>query len=335
MSRAMKDFSLPRGAPRMWTYQVKVPVGLGSWKWTYEVWSANAASLPVLRVVHTVAKSDGSGRRGVSDDFTRGTLYAMRGPSTMRCYPTHKFHSALFDAEITSAAGILVADEGRVVAIDNRSGHYQPGYRQLQTAVQFLQSNLLFDPDAFVSVFVAQSDAFYFSPADFLAAAQSGMNFRVVTDSIARRAQQFGYRLPVATRHADLIPATLRDFPIDNGRNRWDRMLASYYGGDDGLETIVKDLKAALKPQWATARTEVAKSATGRRQESHAALASQTLKAIESGGAYCNLLALVRELLTASQPIAEAGQNSLIQANLRYRNIAGRLAALKPDRSTF
>jgi len=327
-------FSLPRGAPRMWTYQVKVPVGLGSWKWTYEVWAANAASLPILRVVHTVAKSDGSGRRGVSDDFTRGTLYAMRGPSTMRCYPTSKFHSALFDAEITSAAGILVADEGRVVAIDNRSGHYQPGYRQLQTAVQFLQSNLLFDPDAFVSVFVAQSDAFYFSPADFLAAAQSGMNFRVVTDSIARRAQQFGYRLPVATRHADLIPATLRDFPIDNGRNRWDRMLASYYGGDDGLETIVKDLKAALKPQWATARTEVAKSATGRRQESHAALASQTLKAIESGGAYCNLLALVRELLTASQPIAEAGQNSLIQANLRYRNIAGRLAALKPDRST-
>ena len=319
----------------MWTYQVKVPVGLGSWKWTYEVWAANAASLPVLRVVHTVAKSNGSGRQGINDDFTRGTLYAMRGPSTMRCYPTHKFHSALFDAEITSAAGILVADEGRVVAIDNRSGHYQPGYRQLQTAVQFLQSNLLFDPDAFVSVFVAQSDAFYFSPADFLAAAQSGMNFRVVTDSIARRAQQFGYRLPVATRHADLIPATLRDFPIHNGRNRWDRMLASYYGGDDGLETIVKDLKAALKPQWASARTEVAKSATGRRQESHAALASQTLKAIESGGAYCNLLALVRELLTASQPIAEAGQNSLIQANLRYRNIAGRLAALKPDRSTF
>lgn len=334
-------FSDRRGAPRMWTYQVKIPTKdrdtdedksiFGSWEWSCDVWSDKAFSLPILRVVHSVAESN----RKISNDFTRGTLYAMRGPSIMRCYPAVKFHTAVFDAEVTSAAGILVADEGRVVAIDNRSGHYQPGYRQLQTAVQFLQSNLLFEPDAFVSVFVSDDDALYFSPADYLAAAQSGMSFRVVADSIARRAQQYGYRLPVAARHADLIPTSLRDFPIHDGRNRWDRMLASYYGGDNGLETIVKDLKVALKPQWTIARTDVAKSATGRRQEDYASLAARTLKTIESGGAYCNLPELLRQLVTATHPSGTAGQNSLIQANLRYRDIAGRLAALKPDRMLF
>lgn len=339
-----EKFSDPRGAPRMWTYQVKVPTRdrgshelgqsvLGSWEWTCDIWSDGAFSLPILRVVHSVAGE--TSRRGITNDFTRGTLYAMRGPSVMRCYPALKFHSALFNAEMTSAAGILVADEGRVVAIDNRSGHYQPGYRQLQTAVQFLQSNLLFDHDAFVSVYVADADALYFSPADFLAAAQSGMDFRVVAGLVARRAQQYGDRLPVATRLADLIPATLRDFPIHDGRNRWDRMLANYYGGENGLETIVKDLKAALKPQWAIGRTEVAKSVVGRRQEDHAALAARTLRAIESGGVYYNLIELLRQLVTATQPTNEAGQNSLIKANLRYRDIAGRLAALKPDRNFF
>jgi hypothetical protein len=340
-----EKFSDPRGAPRMWTYQVKAPtrqrddrneVGrsvLGSWEWTCDIWSGGAFSLPILRVVHSVAGE--SSRRGITNDFTRGTLYAMRGPSVMRCYPALKFHSALFNAEMTSAAGILVADEGRVVAIDNRSGHYQPGYRQLQTAVQFLQSNLLFDHDAIVSVYVADADALYFSPADFLAAAQSGMDFRVVTGFIARRAQQYGDRLPVATRLADLIPAMLRDFPMHDGRNRWDRMLANYYGGEGGLETIVKDLKAALKPQWAIGRTEVAKSTAGRRQEDHAALAARTLRAIESGGAYYNLIELLRALITATQPTNEAGQNSLTKANLRYRGIAGRLAALKPNRDFF
>ncbi|MGZ5910886.1 MAG: hypothetical protein ACXWLB_13510 [Reyranella sp.] len=348
-----EKFSSARGAPRMWTYQVKVPTQnrsepgkseLGSWQWTCDVWSDNAFSVPILRVVHTVPGP--SSRRGISDDFTRGTLYAMRGPSEMRCYPSIKFHTALFDSEVTSAAGMLVAEEGRVVAIDNRSGHYQPGYRQLQTAVQFLHSNLLFEPDAFVSVHVTESEALYFSPVDFLTAAQCGMNFSVVADSVARSAQQSGRGLPVAKRYADLIPAVLRDFPIHQGRNLWDQMLAKYYGGDRGLEAIVADFKAALKPagtKWVMGRrdgTPGTKPATARREVDHASLASQTLQAIESGGAYCNLPELLRQLLAATRPtggpIGEAKeQNSLIQANHRYRDIARRLAALKPDRKPF
>jgi|LNAP01.1.fsa_nt_gb hypothetical protein len=353
-----EKFPLPGGAPRMWIYQVKVPTKdltgqaefeLGSWQWTCEVWSDNAASLPILRVVHTAARS--GNRRDITNDFTRGTLYAMRGPSTMRCYPAYKFHSALFDAEVTSAAGILVANEGRVAAIDNRSGHYQPGFRQLQTAVQFLQSNLLFEHDAFVAVHVCNSDprtqigaeALYFSPADFLVAAQSGMSFGVVAACLARMAQQYGHGLPVPARHANLIPPVLSDF--SNGRNRWDRMLATYYGGKRGLETIVADLKAILKPpgapKWVIGRRDgTPGSKTARRESDHVALAAQTLQAIESGGVYCNLPELLRKLLAATRassgPIGEAkDQISLIQASQRYGDIAKRLADLKPERGHF
>ncbi|GEP58728.1 hypothetical protein [Reyranella soli] len=354
-----EKFSSPRDSRRMWTYQVKVPGRqregqkakefAGSWEWTCNVWADNAVSLPMLRVVHTT--NGPSSRHGITNDFTRGTLYAMRGPTVMRCYPSVRFHSALFDSELTSAAGMLVAEEGRVIAIDNRSGHYQPGYRQLQTAVRFLHSNLLFKHDAFVSLHVSNSDpgtnteaeALYFSPKDFLSAAQSGMSFNVVAGHLAPMAQQYGYGLPVPARHAGLIPPPLSDF--SSGRKRWDRMLASYYGGARGLETIVADLKAALTPsgtvaKWTVGRVNGTQSTAARREGDHASLASQTLQAIDSGGAYCTLPEILRKLMAATRasggPIANAkDQASLISANQRYVDIAKRLAALTPNRGYF
>lgn len=352
-------FSTPGGAPRIWTYQVKVPGTQregqkankfeGSWEWTYNVWADNAVSLPMLRVVHTLGGL--LTRRGISNDFTRGTLYAMQGPTAMRCFPSLKFHTALFDSDLTSAAGMLVADDGRVVAIDNRSGHYQPGYRQLQTAVQFLHSKLVFEHDAFVSVHVsnkdqethAEADALYFSPTDFLTAAHSGMSFNVVAGIQARMAQQYGHGLPVPARHASLIPPLLSDF--SDGRKRWDRMLASYYGGAKGLEAIVTDLKATLKPSgagagWTVGRLHGTQSTAARREGDYASLASQTLQAIDAGGAYCNLPEILRKLMAATRASGGAIADSkdqvpLLQANLKYVATAKRLAALTPDRGYF
>jgi hypothetical protein len=350
---------LPSGKPRMWTYQVKVATGdpmdmsagvdvfkLGSWNWTCAVWSHNAFTLPILRVVHTVGNA---GRQAISEDFTRSTLYAMQGPSTMRCYPGLKFHSALFDTEAVSAAGMLVANDGRVVAIDNRSGHYQPGFRQLLTAVQFLERNQVFKHDAFVSLHVRSSghpsgaEALYFSPREFIEVAQRGMPFDLVAGKLARTAQQYRYGLPVPAAHVDLIPASLSDF--SNGRHRWDRMLVALYGEDHGLEAIVADLKATLKPsstpKWVVGRRDgPPDSKTVRREGDHPALAAQTLQAIEQGGAYCNLPELVRKLIAATRTsgglLAKSREQlPLIQASQRYQDIAKRLGALTPERGTF
>lgn len=337
-----------RGLVRLWRFQVKIPgrakkkdeFNQPTFEATFEsVWSPDAwlaetnetISLPILRALHSSRATRPLGGRP-STDFTRGTLYAMRGPETMRCYPADgKFHTALFKSDSTSAAGLLVANEGRVVAIDNRSGHYQPGYQQLQTAVQYLSTVGVFEADAFVSVHVGDSDALYFSPDDFISAATREMSFSVVARLVHRRAQAFNYQLPVAKRFADLIPATLSDFPSRTGGNRWDRMLANYYTGAKGLESIAKDFREALRLAVPTDP----KLMVGIKLGGHVSEAFGTLTKIKRGGAYCELPDLVRKLLTVTQPIGEQSQTAQIEAHLRYREIASRLAALVPDRSPF
>jgi hypothetical protein len=342
-----EKFSRP-GQVRLWTFQVKIP-GRAKRRddfdkptfdatfdsvWSPDAWLAETnetISLPTLRALNSSRTARPTG--GVlSTDFTRGTLYAMRGPDTMRCYPADiKFHTALFESETTSAAGLLVANEGRVVAIDNRSGHYQPGYQQLRTAVQYLSTVGAFDADAFVSVHVGDSDALYFSPDGFLSAASRDMNFSTVARLVQQRAQQFNYQLPVANRLADLIPTALKDFPARTGGNRWDRMLANYYTGKDGLETIAKDFRDALR----LAVPKEAKLLVGIKPGGHVSEALRILDKVRKGGAYCELPDLVNKLLTLTQPTGEQGQTAQIEANLRYRQIAGRLAALAPARSPF
>jgi hypothetical protein len=338
-----------RGLERLWTFQVKV-AGRAKRKddfdqptfdatfdsvWSSEAWLSEtneAISLPTLRALHSL-RTTRPVVGGQTTDFTRGTLYAMRGPDTMRCYPADgKFHTALFESESTSAAGLLVANEGRVIAIDNRSGHYQPGYRQLQTAVQYLSKVGVFDADAFVSVHVGDTDALYFSPDGFLRAAGSGMNFSVVARLVHQRAKQFDYQLPVAKRFADLIHSTLSDFPnTRTGSNRWDRMLANYYAGKDGLETIVKDFRDALRLAIPTDP----KLLVGIKLGGHVSEALSIFSKIRKGGAYCELPDFISKLITLANPTEAQGQKSLIEANLRYREIARRLAALAPARSPF
>lgn len=60
-----------------------------------------------------------------------------------------------------------------------------------------------------------------------------------------------------------------------------------------------------------------------------------TLARINRGGAYCELPDLVSKFVTLTQPTGEQGQTAQIEAHLRYRGIADRLAALAPQRSPF
>jgi hypothetical protein len=59
------------------------------------------------------------------------------------------------------------------------------------------------------------------------------------------------------------------------------------------------------------------------------------LQRIEAGGAVCELRGLVLGLMTSSHPTAPAGQEALIAANLKYRDIAMELRALTPSRAFF
>jgi hypothetical protein len=317
---------------RMWTYQVKVAknrVPGSEWTpgsaWTEKAWAKNAIGLPTLRVVESASKE-----RDNSSDFTKGSLYAIDASSHMYCFGTSKFHSALTNSAPVAAAGILVAEAGRVIAIDNRSGHYQPGFRQLLSAVKYLESNLVLEPDAFVSLYVTPDDAMYFSPQDFIAVADGGLRYVETAAKIAEIAQKYARRLPVPPQYADLIPVNLSDFPKCSRGDRWDLMLTNMY---EPLAGIVKDLTGFLRSITSPTAWAPASSApnTGDHEGAHVAEAGRVLQRIEAGGAVCELRGLVQRLTSISQPIALEGQGALIAANLKYRNIAMELAALRPS----
>ena len=103
------------------------------------------------------------------------------------------------------------------------------------------------------------------------------------------------------------------------------------HAGKDGLETIAKDFRDALR----RAVPKDAKLMVGIKLGGHMSEAFGTLARVNRGGAYCELPDLVRKFVTLTQPTGEQGQTAQIEAHLRYREIAGRLAALTPERSPF
>jgi hypothetical protein len=319
----------------MWTYQVKVAKDspyndpwVPGWKWTEEAWAKHAIGLPTLRVVESM-KAASQGRANISD-FTKGSLYAIDEASNIYCFGTSKFHTALTNSAPVAAAGILVAEAGRVVAIDNRSGHYQPGFRQLLTAVKYLKSNLVFEPDSFVSLHVTTDDAMYFSPEDFIAVADGGLRYVETAAKIAEISRKYARRLPVPPRHAHLIPPKLADFPRCGRGDRWDLMLTNMY---EPLARIVKDLTEFLKSITGPIAWGSPSSApdAGDHEGTHIAEAQQVLQRIEAGAAVCELRGLIQRLMSISQPIAPDGQGALVAASLKYRSIAMELATLGPS----
>jgi hypothetical protein len=324
---------------RMWTYQVKVAKDspyndpwVPGWKWTEEAWAKHAIGLPTLRVVESM-KAATQGRASISD-FTKGSLYAIDEASNIYCFGTSKFHTALTNSAPVAAAGILVAEAGRVVAIDNRSGHYQPGFHQLLTAVKYLKSNLVLEADSFVSLHVTTDDAMYFSPEDFIAVAESGLRYVETAAKIAEIARKYGRLLPVPPRHAHLIPPKLANFPNCGRGDRWDLMLTNMY---EPLARIVKDLTDFLESitgpiAWGSPSLEP----DARDHEGvHRAEAQRVLQRIKAGGAVCELRGLVHRLMSISQPTAPDGQGPLIAASLKYQNIAMELATLGPSHNVL
>jgi hypothetical protein len=324
---------------RMWTYQVKVAKDsphndpwVPGWKWTEEAWAKHAIGLPTLRVVESM-KAATQGRASISD-FTKGSLYAIDEASNIYCFGTSKFHTALSNSAPVAAAGILVAEAGRVVAIDNRSGHYQPGFHQLLTAVKYLKSNLVLEADSFVSLHVTTDDAMYFSPEDFIAVAESGLRYVETAAKIAEIARKYGRLLPVPPRHAHLIPPKLANFPNCGRGDRWDLMLTNMY---EPLARIVKDLTDFLESitgpiAWGSPSLEP----DARDHEGvHRAEAQRVLQRIKAGGAVCELRGLVHRLMSISQPTAPDGQGPLIAASLKYQNIAMELATLGPSHNVL
>ena len=91
------------------------------------------------------------------DELYQKYLYVMRD-SRLLSYPSQyekgegKVHASGFSGKDIEAAGMLAAKAGKIIAIDNQSGHYQPNSAFLLQAVQEINNHDAFDSKALVGV---------------------------------------------------------------------------------------------------------------------------------------------------------------------------------------
>jgi len=97
--------------------------------------------------------------RGSKDpDLRESYIYVMRKGQIFAYPPAQQtskgapFHSFGFQGKKIQAGGLLVAVDGQIVAIDNRSGHYRPSILHLKQAVSLIESHGAFYHDALVGV---------------------------------------------------------------------------------------------------------------------------------------------------------------------------------------
>jgi hypothetical protein len=92
--------------------------------------------------------------RGFSENDVQlcwASLYVLAN-GTFHLAHADDFHSWAAGGAGVAAAGLIAGDKGKVVAIDNASGHYAPNWRQLRQAVQLIANNGAFAPNGVVGL---------------------------------------------------------------------------------------------------------------------------------------------------------------------------------------
>lgn len=105
--------------------------------------------------------------RGLNDidkiEIPFSLKYAMRHDELFLTKMLEKryTHARASDFKSIQAAGGLAATEGKVIAIDNVSGHYQPGWKLLKQAVDKINTNFAFADNALVGLLDKERPVFF------------------------------------------------------------------------------------------------------------------------------------------------------------------------------
>jgi hypothetical protein len=191
--------------------------------------------------------TQGSGAaKRTGDDFLGGDTYAISPDGDMHTWNPQTIHSEYLSGAAVQCAGLIVVVDGKVRAIDNRSGHYQPGWANLLQAVALVEEHGAFAAEAIVGLVVDGETTMYFAVADFLSLGRRAFPF-VETVAVVRTYQQrYRGRIPVPDSKLEHIPAQARQgwHGLDN---QWDRFLQRFFvrkpaggGTGDGWPTAPK-----------------------------------------------------------------------------------------------
>ena len=96
--------------------------------------------------------------RGVRDIY--GLLYGIRKGSIAVSLPESRFHSCIWSGKAVQATGILCAWNGKIIAVDNMSGHYKPNWYLLYRAWEPFYQKGIFHDDAMIGIIVKKPGSF-------------------------------------------------------------------------------------------------------------------------------------------------------------------------------
>ena len=157
-------------------------------------------------------------------ELQRSLKYAMRHDEIYIDPNTHhedSFHSYSIDEKSAQAAGALVAADGKIVLIDNQSGHYYPGWRLLNQAVERIGT--AFAHTAAVGVFSkSRGRAWFFPLATFRALVKKGFDPEFVRKMIAATPKS---AMPHGLDH-DLHKQVLKMWPSEQTPENVDKYVA-------------------------------------------------------------------------------------------------------------
>ncbi len=156
--------------------------------------------IPHQRSFHTIASTAGvvdvdgdtnvkfgalSRRQGEGLDMFGSQIYVLSGNVMYSYKASGAKHSMALQGQAVDSAGMIVADRGKILAIDNKSGHYRPSWKHLEKAVEFIARSNAFAPSAFVGVSHGEGCVFL-TVKDFRTLARKGLPMSETVDAINR-----------------------------------------------------------------------------------------------------------------------------------------------------
>lgn len=172
--------------------------------------------------------SVGGGSRRGGGDFIQGDPYAVSTSGRIYSSGTETTHSEFFSGGRIRGAGLMVVQEGRVLAIDNRSGHYMPNWENLYQTLQLLSGMDVLVHRSVIGLAVTAESTMFFDFDDFMHLGRLGFPFEE-TCRVVRHYQRTYNALPVPHSKLQFIPAQLKRGWHDRPGNMWDLFLTSFF----------------------------------------------------------------------------------------------------------
>jgi hypothetical protein len=220
----LRSYELKLRDGKVWAYYADL--GFGPQRYDPKRQDNIKELISVQRQAYT---SEGGGNQGTAwrgdEDFLESETYVFSVDSKLYSLGGGMIHSEFFSAAPVRAAGRIVSVDGKIQAVDNRSGHYMPSWQNLFQVVEFLFDAEVMADDAVIGLVWTGGTTMYFTVADFVILATTGFAYPVLLGIITAYQRQYNHRIPVPMNKLQYISPAARQHWGKIREDPWERFL--------------------------------------------------------------------------------------------------------------